>query len=72
MKKGNRYCPVTLEPDLEEEAALWTPKQRRAAAKLYRRYARQLEVSARIMEKFSEPRPKPFLRFVCAQVLARN
>ena len=67
-----KYCPVTLEPELEEDAALWTITQRRAAAKLYRRYARQLEVSANIMENLSAPKPPPSLRFVCARILRRN
>jgi hypothetical protein len=41
---------VVLEPDLQEQAELLTAPQRRALAKIYRRWARQLEVSAKIMD----------------------
>jgi len=49
--KNNKYCPVTLEPELEEEASLWTPGQRRAFASKLERWARQLRVSAFILER---------------------
>jgi hypothetical protein len=45
----NGICRVTLEPDLEQEACLLTPEKRLAMAKQFRRWARQLEVSAHIM-----------------------
>ena len=70
MKKG--YCPVTLEPELEAEACLWTPAQRRAAAKKMRRWARQLDVSAVILERLLAPRPKPALKGVPRRKLALN
>jgi hypothetical protein len=48
---------VVLEPDLQEQAELLTASQRRALAKIYRRWARQLEVSAKIMDA-DEQAPK--------------
>ena len=47
--KNNKYCPVTLEPELEEIAALWTAGRRLEAARKMRRWARQLEISAKVM-----------------------
>ena len=49
MKKQTGYCPVILEPELEQETALFTPAQRLALAQKFRRWARQLDVSAFIM-----------------------
>jgi len=60
MKTENKFCPVQLELGLEEEACLLTPAQRRALAKKFKRWARQLEVSAFIMERRALP-PKPRL-----------
>ena len=59
--KNNKYCPVTLEPELEEEASLWTPGQRRAFASKLERWARQLRVSAFILERQSAGRQRPSL-----------
>ena len=42
---------VTLEPELEELAAEWKPEMRLIVAKKFRRWARQLSVSARILMK---------------------
>jgi hypothetical protein len=47
---GDHKIRVVLEPALQEQAELLTAPQRRALAKIYRRWARQLEVSAKIME----------------------
>lgn len=76
MKKNTAYCPVILEPELEEETALLTPGQRLALARKFQRWARQLEVSANIMlrnqKQASEPKPPPCLKAVSARVLFRN
>jgi hypothetical protein len=40
---------VTLEPELEELATAWPPGMRLVVARKFRRWARQLTVSARIM-----------------------
>ena len=61
MKKTNNRCPVVLEPELEEEAALMTPSQRRAFAEMLERWARQLKVSAVILERRAGLRPRPSL-----------
>lgn len=53
------YCPVSLEPDLEKETALLTPAQRRVLAGKYRRWARQLEISAFIMNRNQESAGAP-------------
>ena len=49
MKSEKKYCPVTLEPELEEIAALWPPARRFENARKLRRWARQLEVSGMVM-----------------------
>ena len=76
MKREPRYCPVTLEPQLEEETVLMTPLQRRALARKFQRWARQLEVSAFIMlrnqQLASAPKPSPSLKAVPPKVLAKN
>lgn len=76
MKKRNGFCRVMLEPQLEEEASLLTPEKRRELAKQFRRWARQLEVSAYIMEndrrRAREGKPKPSLRDLPIFVLRRN
>jgi hypothetical protein len=74
MKKQARYCPVILEPELEQETALFTVHQRRALAQKFRRWARQLDVSAFIMlrnQLAGEAKP-PCIKAVPAQVLAHN
>ena len=47
---GDRKIRVALEPSLQEQAELLTAPQRRSLAKIYRRWARQLDVSAKIMD----------------------
>jgi len=59
-----RYCPVILEPELEEEACLWTPGQRRAFAGKLERWARQLRVSAFILERRAARPRTPSLKAV--------
>lgn len=62
MKKGITIR-VRLEPALEEHAALLNPSQRRALARVYQRWARQLRVSAKILEA-DQQRPKPKVPFL--------
>ena len=62
MKSDKKFCPVTLEPSLEEDAALLTAHERRMLAKRFRRYARQLEVSAFILDRVYAPPPPPSLK----------
>lgn len=72
-KKEKGYCPVTLEPGLEEEACLLNASQRRAMAKMFRRWARQLEVSAVILDRVYAPPPKQLsLPFVSPRKQALN
>ena len=49
---------VTLEPELEEIAALWPAAKRFEAAEKMRRWARQLTVSAKIMCMDATPSPR--------------
>jgi len=76
MKKIVAYCPVSLEPELEAQAALLTPAQRLALARKFQRWARQLEISAAIMRRHQRPAggppSAPGLKAVSARVLSRN
>lgn len=76
MKTRTGFCRVILEPQLEEEASLLTPEKRRELAKQFRRWARQLEVSAFIMEndrrRARAKQPTPSLRDLPIFVLRRN
>jgi protein subunit release factor B len=47
MTKNTR---IVLEPALEEFACEWSPAKRRAVARMYARWARQLRVTAKAME----------------------
>jgi hypothetical protein len=49
---------VTLEPELQEIAALWPPAKRLEAAAKMLRWARQLKVSAFIMLRDAKPFPR--------------
>ena len=40
---------VQLEPELEDMAKNWSPEMRKIVAKKFRRWARQLDVSAKII-----------------------
>jgi hypothetical protein len=61
MEKGwimkRKIIRVRLEPVLEQQALLWTPARRRAMAAKFERWARQLRVSASILEPDCPPRP---------------
>ena len=72
MKTGMKYCPVTLEPELEEEASLMTPCQRREFAGKLERWARQLRVSAVILDRVYAPKPRPSLAYVPPRRLLLN
>lgn len=75
-KNKTAYCPVVLEPELESETSLLTPAQRRELARKFRRWARQLEVSAFIMlrnqQQACAPPPPPCLKAVSPEVLSQN
>ena len=67
MKQPMGFCPVKLEPELEEVAALWPAAKRLAVARKFKRWARQLKVSAVIMlrrEPSSPPCRPRVLKFV--------
>ena len=75
VRDQEKFCPVTLEPELEEEAALMTAEERLALAEKLRRWARQLEVSAFIMKAISRRRARtqtPSLKALPTYVSRRN
>jgi len=76
VQATGKYCPVTLEPELEEDAALMTPEERLATAEKLRRWARQLEVSAHILRehrrRLSAPKPMPSLKTLPISASRRN
>lgn len=47
---------IRLEPELEIQVVTFTPSQRRALARIYLRWARQLFVSAKILDGPSSSR----------------
>ena len=64
MLGENMKKRVTLEPALEEIAQGLNASQRRALAKKFDRWARELKVSAFILDRDAAPRPRPVLRRV--------
>jgi len=66
------YCPVTLEPELEEEAALLTAAQRIELARKFDRWSRQLRVSAFILKRVYAPKPRPSLKVLTRRRLVLN
>jgi hypothetical protein len=67
-----KHSQVTLEPELEAEACLMTSSQRREFARKLERWARQLRVSAVILDRVSAPKPPPSLTFVPRRRLLLN
>lgn len=49
---------VKCEPELEEEAALLNPYQRREMARMFERWAHQLRVSAAVLESDDKRPPR--------------
>ena len=63
---------VRLEPDLEQIAGTFDARECRAMAKLYRRWARQLWVKAKTLERRADPKPAVALRPLVVRRLALN
>ena len=57
-----RMKTVRLEPDLEKFAGDLNAWQRRELARKFKRWARQLEITALILISASGPRQRPLLR----------
>lgn len=68
--KGNRR--VTLEPELEALAVEWDGPMRAILAKKFKRWARQLDLSARIMAKDEGHKPPKRLGFLNLKVAVKN
>jgi len=49
MKTEKKFCRVTLEPELQEIAALWPAAKRFEVAHKLKRWSKQLRISALIM-----------------------
>jgi hypothetical protein len=72
MKIGHGYCKVTLEPELELRASLWTAEKRRQVARKLQRWVRQLMISAAIMDRDAQPQPQPRLKVLPPAKLILN
>jgi hypothetical protein len=60
MKTEKKFCRVTLEPELQEIAALWPAAKRFEVAHKLKRWAKQLKISALIMASDGRGQnPKP-------------
>jgi hypothetical protein len=59
MKTEKKICRVTLEPELQEIAALWPAAKRFEVAFKLRRWAKQLRISALIVASDGRPNPRP-------------
>ena len=57
--KETKVSRVQLEPELEEIAALWPANKRLEVARKFKRWARQLQVSGRIMLRDASGRTLP-------------
>jgi hypothetical protein len=63
---------VTLEPELEQVVALYTPGQRMELAWKFERWARQLRVSAFILRRMRGPLKQGVLKALSRRRLALN
>jgi len=63
---------VRLEPDLQMQVATYTPAQRRATAKVFIRWAHQLEISARVLESQRVPWKRRSLPRISCQARQAN
>jgi hypothetical protein len=63
---------ITLEPELERTAGSLDASQCRRLASVYKRWARELEMKAAILETHSVPAPQPRLRRLPLQKLLLN
>ncbi len=70
---ANSPKPVILEPNLEARASDYDPLQCRALAALYRRWAHQLSIKARILEiRRHRATPPPAIKKLSQGRLRRN
>lgn len=66
------FNAVKLEPELQMEAATFTPHQRRVLACVYERWAHQLRVSAKVLEKRRQSLPRASLKPLPRRKIAWN
>ena len=55
---------VILEPTLESKVSCWSSCQRRELARKFERWARQLRVSAKMLDLDDAPKPPPRLKIL--------
>jgi len=70
--KARKARRVALEPELEEIAGFWPAAKRFEMARKFRRWARQLRVSAFILFHDSHRTSRPALRFVAPRKARLN
>jgi hypothetical protein len=63
---------VILEPELEQEVSLMTASQRLELARKFERWAHQLRISAFILKRASQPKPRPSLKALSKAKLILN
>lgn len=63
---------VTLEPELENLAKDWPPEMRRIVAKKFRRWSKQLDVSAYIISREASFRPSKKLPYLRLKIALKN
>jgi hypothetical protein len=72
MNNEQKSCRVTLEPSLQAQAALWSPAKRIEMARKLERWARQLIISAAILQADSAPPTPPRLKRLPIRKLRLN
>lgn len=50
---------VTLEPSLQQHAALWSISKRLEMARVFERWAHQLRISVGVLRADRQPQPRP-------------
>lgn len=66
------FNKVKVEPELQIQVAFYTPEQRRATAIVFRRWAHQLDVSAKTLETQRVPWQRRSLPRISPALLVRN
>jgi len=59
---NDKKTRVILEPMLESKVSCWSSCQRRELARKFERWARQLRVSAKMLDLDEGPKPAPHLK----------
>lgn len=68
----NQAPKVTLEPELELHAATLNAQQCRALARVYLRWAHQLQIKSKILAAYAKPSASRSMRPIARRQLLRN